>query len=60
MEDNLIPDSTIDIFYKRIKSHLDNGALVSGPQVKRELDRIRELNDNKIPSKIEKLLNEIY
>ena len=48
---NLIPDKTIDIFYKRIKDRFGHQESID-----RELERIKKVNGGNIPEKIKKLL----
>lgn len=58
-DDNLIPDSLIDTFITRIKRVVDMGATKGHRSIETELNRIRSLNDNKIPKKIQEFLDTI-
>lgn len=55
--ENLIPDNLIDSFYQRIRKLLDSHKDKSHPFIKKELERIKDLN-GKIPEKIKDLLKE--
>ena len=55
--ENLIPNNLIDIFYQRIKNLLDTHKDKNHPFIKKELERIKDLN-GKIPEKIKDLLKE--
>ena len=56
-DDNLAPDSIIDLFYKRIESRLKTGYKKDSKVIQTELNRLTLVN-GKIPAKIEKLLND--
>ena len=56
-DDNLMPNSTIKIFYNRLKDRLEESKDKNHPSIIRELDRIKMVNGNKIPSIIQELLD---
>ena len=56
-KDNLIPDSIIDAFYKRIEKKIKIGYKIYDKSIQDEIDRIISLNDG-VPEKILKLLND--
>ena len=55
MENNLIPDSLIDIFYKRIEQKLKDGHKIEDRAIQQELNRIIMVNGF-IPQKIKDLI----
>lgn len=56
--ENLIPDQIVDMFHKRIANCLKQCDYdKTHPAVERELKRVLQLNGNKIPQKIQKLLD---
>jgi hypothetical protein len=59
LNNNLIPEEIIDTFYNRIKKLIDTHKDKKHPFVKKELDRIKDLN-GKIPDKIKNLLIEKF
>lgn len=57
----LLPKMIVDSFIRRIKSRLeekDNKLGKNHPSIKRELDRIKSINADKIPDRIQKLLDD--
>jgi len=55
---DIISENIINSFYKRIRKLMDEGANSDHSSVKKELDRIRKINGNKLPQTIIELVNE--